>query len=290
MEDHDRVNGELDRALKRRTGLNTSTRSTASSGPANGSGSTSFDSSISSGSSVRRPPPLGQSQTQTQAGSLRTHTLVRDWREGTAAASSASGSTASIPGSNASSAPTSAASSADAPTPSLCSDHDGESHDNDDPPPSTPPPHTHEDPHNVSMTFRPPTPPLLRRSADILPAEVHYEISLRAPPTETPIAIRGEMSTIVGDDDNGEEDMMEETPMPAAIAVGEKSGAFAKRAPLSPLPERSPRRPLPPATRRSISRSSLRFDHPAVAGANANANANADTDTRKPQCEHDLQE
>ena len=91
---------------------------------------------------------------------------------------------------------------------------------------------------------------------DILPAEVHYEISLRAPPTETPIAIRGEMSTLVGDDEDGEEDMMEETPMPAAIAIGEKSGLFAKRAPVSPLPERSPRRPLPPATRRSISRSS----------------------------------
>ncbi|KAF5341974.1 hypothetical protein D9611_001688 [Ephemerocybe angulata] len=222
----DRTTEELDRLWKRRSVLSASTRSQLSYGTGNTSNnSSSFDSSISSNSSrTESRAPVPRAKTQPTPLSL-SDSLIRDWRATTSAASSV---TSSHP---------------EAPTPSLCSDQDGESQVTDDPLPSTPPP----DSHNIIAQFRPPTPPRRKESSirDILPQEhdedVQYEISLRIPPTpDAPVY-------------EHEHEDMEFIP---AQPTTDAAGGFARRAPNSPLPEKSPRRPRPPARspKRSISR------------------------------------
>ncbi|KAJ2921934.1 hypothetical protein H1R20_g15160, partial [Candolleomyces eurysporus] len=237
----DHTSGELERALKRRSmtnlrvnngdrsfGSSTSSSSTTRNASANSSfesTSTSASTSASNTSSTSQP-----SSQLLPSGMSRSHTLIREWRTGTASTSS---------------------SQTDAPTPSLCSDQDGgESHD--DPGPSTPP--------NNILPLRPPTPPLRKDNTarDILPEEIQYEISLRAPPSPVspPPSFAGPPLGPPARVTSARLDDAEDTPMLMTRQPSTSTTKLDKRQPVSPLPNKSPRRPRPPARPLSINHSS----------------------------------
>ncbi|KAJ2918438.1 hypothetical protein MD484_g1910, partial [Candolleomyces efflorescens] len=249
----DHTSGELERALKRRSmsmsnlkASNNGDRSfgSSSSTTRNASANSSFESTSTSASntSSTSQPSTSSQQLLLPAALSRSHNHIREWRTGSASTSS---------------------SQTDALTPSLCSDQDGGESHCDDPGPTTPP-------SNI-LHFRPPTPPLRKDDSvrDILPEEPQYEISLRAPPSPVSPPLPAIPPPSAGYRPLGPPPPPPARRTPDVGNVGGDSSMtmttrqrttsttkFDKRQPVSPLPDKSPRRPRPPARPLNISNNS----------------------------------